>query len=295
MPGSDPGTAPGGVADLLDLLRERRVVALVGAGCSTESGIPDYRGPDGALRNRKPMQYGEFVGSEAARTRYWARSAVGWRRVSRARPNDAHRALARLEGQGVLCGVITQNVDGLHQAAGSRRVVELHGSLAWVRCLECGDRVLRADHQRRLMELNPGWMEGALAGKVRRPQAAPDGDADLAGDAVDGFVVPGCRACDGVLKPDVVFFGENVPRGTVDAAWALFDQAEVLLVVGSSLTVFSGRRFVYRAVERDVPVAVVNLGPTRADEVARVKVEERLGAVLPVVADDLLALTSPGG
>lgn len=274
--------------ELLEILRGRPVVALVGAGCSTESGIPDYRGPDGSLRNRKPMQYGEFVGSRAARTRYWARSAVGWRRVSRARPNDAHRALARLESDGVLCGVITQNVDGLHQEAGSRRVVELHGSLAWVRCLECDDRVLRADHQRRLMELNPGWMEGALAGKTGRPEPAPDGDAALTGDAVEGFVVPGCRVCDGVLKPDVVFFGENVPRDTVDGAWALFDEAEVLLVAGSSLTVFSGRRFVYRAVERELPIAVVNLGPTRADEVATVKVEERLGSVLPVVADQLV-------
>lgn len=230
------------------------------------------------------MQYGEFVGSEIARTRYWARSAVGWRRVSGARPNKGHEALARMESAGVVRGIITQNVDGLHQAAGSRRVVELHGSLDHVRCLECDARVRRADHQRRLAELNPGWIEGAVASGSGGPRAAPDGDADVAGHAVEGFVVPGCASCGGVLKPDVVFFGENVPRDTVDRAWALFDEAEALLVVGSSLTVFSGRRFVYRAVERDVPIAVVNLGPTRADEVAEVKVEAKLGEILPELA-----------
>lgn len=284
-------TRSSAVADVVDLVRGGSVVVLTGAGCSTESGIPDYRGPDGRLRTRKPMQYGEFVGAEAARTRYWARSAVGWRRVSGARPNSGHAALARLERAGVVRGVITQNVDGLHQAAGSRRVIELHGSLAWVRCLDCHRRVSRAEHQRRLAELNPGWFEVATGGDGSAPAVAPDGDAEVADAVVREFVVPGCEACGGVLKPDVVFFGENVPRARVDRAWELFDEADVLLVVGSSLTVFSGRRFVYRAVERDVPVGVLNLGPTRADDVATVKLEARLGEALPAIAEALVPRT----
>ncbi|MDX1647726.1 MAG: NAD-dependent protein deacetylase [Longimicrobiales bacterium] len=280
-------TGSGVPGELLALLEGRRVVVLVGAGCSTESGIPDYRGPDGSLRTRQPMQYAEFVGSSEARTRYWARSAVGWRRVAEARPNEAHRALARLEEGGVLAGVITQNVDGLHQEAGSRRVVELHGTLAWVRCLECGHRVRREDHQRRLMQANPGWTD-AVSDHAGSGSVAPDGDAEVIGEAVRSFSVPGCRVCGGILKPDVVFFGESVPARVVERAWALFAEGDVLLVVGSSLTVFSGRRFVYRAVERQTPVAVVNLGPTRADDVAAVKVEGRLGRLLPAVADELL-------
>mgnify|MGYP002623209176 FL=1 len=284
-----PSSPPTALAALTDLLRGRSAVVLAGAGCSTESGIPDYRGPEGRLRTRKPMQYGEFVRSEEGRTRYWARSAVGWRRVSEAKPNPAHRALARLEEAGVVRGIITQNVDGLHHAAGSRRVVELHGSLAWVRCLECHHRVPRDRHQSRLVEVNSRWLSEVEGAGRRGPAAAPDGDAELAPTATEGFVVPGCRECGGVLKPDVVFFGENVPRSTVDAAWSLFDEGEVLLVVGSSLTVFSGRRFVYRAVERDVPVAVMNLGPTRADEEATVKVEGRLGETLTALADTMIA------
>lgn len=279
---------PSGHEALVELLRDRSVVVLAGAGCSTESGIPDYRGPEGRLRTRKPMQYGEFVRSGGARTRYWARSAVGWGRVSGARPNPAHRALARLEEGSVVQGIITQNVDGLHQAAGSRRVIELHGSLAWVRCLDCGLRVSRTEHQQRLREVNPGWIDHVRGRRGTEPEVAPDGDAEVARASIADFRVPGCEVCDGVLKPDVVFFGENVPRETVDRAWALFDEADVLLVVGSSLTVFSGRRFVYRASERALPIAVLNLGPTRADEVATVKVEGRLGAVLPGLVDALL-------
>ena len=282
---------------LVEVLRGRRVVALTGAGCSTESGIPDYRGPDGRFRERAPMRYREFVGSAAARRRYWARSAVGWPRFSRARPNPGHRALAALEGAGLLQGVITQNVDGLHHAAGSRRVVELHGSLGRVRCLDCGGEERRSDLQRRLLELNPGWAErwggaGAASGGAGTAGArddgeedgaelAPDGDAEVAGEAVRSFRVPECWACGGVLKPDVVFFGESVPADWVEEAWRLHETAQALLVVGSSLAVFSGRRFVYRAVEEALPVAVVNLGPTRADESARVKVEARAGEVLP--------------
>jgi NAD-dependent SIR2 family protein deacetylase len=267
---------------LVDLLRGRRIVALVGAGCSTESGIPDYRSPEAARKPRKPIQYQEFVRSDVARARYWARSTVGWRRIATARPNAAHFALAQLEAAGTLAGVITQNVDGLHDAAGSRRVVELHGSLAAVRCLECGDRTERAAFQRRILEQNAEW-ERHLAPVEH--QAAPDGDVDLPESALAHFRVPPCDACgNGVLKPDVVFFGENVPRPRLDEAWGVFNGGDVLLVVGSSLTVYSGRRFIYRAGEIGMPIAVMNVGPTRADDVAAVKIEAPLGAALPAVA-----------
>jgi len=286
----DPGP-PGDWADLVSLLRDRRVVVLAGAGCSTESGIPDYRGPGTAERPRRPIQFGDFVRSAEARARYWARSSLGWPRVAAARPNPAHISLARLEELGRVAGIVTQNVDGLHQAAGSRRVVELHGSLSHVRCLECGDRTRRDAMQARLRELNPDWAGSADAAGEGAAPSAPDGDAELAGSLAAAFRVPGCARCGGVVKPDVVFFGENVPRETVANAWRLFDEAEALLVVGSSLTVYSGRRFIYRAVERSLPVAVMNLGPTRADDVAAVRVEGRLGALLPGL---LKALSPPG-
>lgn len=277
---------------LLDLLRDRRVVVLAGAGCSTESGIPDYRGPEGSLRARKPIQYQEFVRSDAARLRYWARSAVGWLRFSAARPNPAHLALAQLEEGGVVRGVITQNVDGLHQAAGSRRVVELHGSLASVRCLGCGHTVSRDTFQERLGALNAEWMDRLRERTARgEVEVAPDGDAELPASALESFRVPACEVCGGVMKPDVVFFGENVPAARVEEAWRLFAEGEVLLVVGSSLTVYSGRRFIYRAQQEGVPIAIVNLGSTRADEAAAAKVEGPLGRVLPRVAAALL----PGG
>lgn len=282
------GTGTGAHRTLLDLLRGRTIVVLAGAGCSTESGIPDYRGPDGSLRKRAPIQFGEFVRRPEARARYWARSAVGWPRFSATRPNPAHRALAALEAAGIVRGVITQNVDGLHQAGGSRRVVELHGSLAFVRCLDCGRRVPRDAFQRRLVAANHRWTE-----RLRRDlgndavESAPDGDAELPEAAVAEFRVPGCAGCGGVMKPDVVLFGETVPRDTVDAAWRLFDEADALLVAGSSLAVFSGRRFAYRARDRGVPIAVVNLGPTRADAFAAARVEGRLGTVLPRVAREL--------
>lgn len=278
----------GGLDALCDLLHGRTAVALVGAGCSTESGIPDYRGPDGRMRARTPMQYGEFVRSVESRTRYWARSAVGWRRIARAEPNGAHRALARLEEVGAVCGVITQNVDGLHHAAGSRRVVELHGTLSRVCCLDCGARYDRRAFQERLTALNRGWLDDAdERAREGRLRSAPDGDADVAQEHVAGFTVPPCNACGGVLKPDVVFFGESVPAERVRAAWRLFEDAEVLLVLGSSLTVYSGRRFVYRAESEGVPIGVVNRGPTRADELAAVKVDGRLGRILPEVATRL--------
>jgi NAD-dependent SIR2 family protein deacetylase len=273
---SVPGPA---LAPLVAMVRGRRVVALTGAGCSTESGIPDYRGP--GAKPRRPMQYREFVGSAAARVRYWARATVGWPRMKTAQPNAAHRALAAMEASGALTGVITQNVDGLHQAAGSRRVIELHGALSRVRCLSCGGVCDRDEIHARLLADNP-W----LAGQIGGADVAPDGDAELGADAIAGFRVPAC-ACGGAWKPDVVFFGENVPRAVVDDAWALFEQAEVLLVAGSSLTVWSGYRFVRRAAERRLPVAIVNVGPTRGDGEANVKLEGALGDVLPRLASVL--------
>ncbi len=269
---------------VLDLIRGRRVVVLAGAGCSTESGIPDYRGPENIQRTRTPIQYQEFVRSEAARVRYWARSTAGWARIASARPNAAHHALAKLEEGGVVRGIITQNVDGLHQAAGSRRVVELHGSLASVRCLACGRITPRDEHQERLRSLNAEWMERLRIGGV---EVAPDGDAELPAPVVESFQVPACD-CGGVVKPDVVFFGENVPAERVQDAWSLFEEADVLLVAGSSLTVYSGRRFIYRAEKEGVPIAIVNIGPTRADELAAAKVEGKLGSVLPGIADALV-------
>lgn len=268
---------------LVDVLRGRRIVVLAGAGCSTESGIPDYRGPESIQRARKPIQYQEFVRSEAARVRYWARSSVGWPRFSAARPNAGHAALARLEDAGAVAGIITQNVDGLHHAAGSRRVVELHGSLASVRCLDCGMVGARGDFQRRLLAMNAEWA-ARLGGAGEQ---APDGDAELPQWAMETFKVPSCEGCGGVIKPHVVFFGENVPAETVADAWSLFGEGDALLVVGSSLTVYSGRRFIYRAQQDGVPIAIVNLGPTRADEMAAARVEGPLGVVLPQLADAL--------
>jgi NAD-dependent SIR2 family protein deacetylase len=229
------------VQPLLELLRGRRAVVLAGAGCSTESGIPDYRGPEGSLRTRSPMQYQEFVRSEASRVRYWARSTVGWTRFSAARPNAAHHALAELEDAGVVRGIITQNVDGLHHAAGSRRVVELHGSLASVRCLVCGRLEGRAEFQARLVGMNAEWADRLFrhtaGGEV---ESAPDGDAELPQWAMESFRVPECEGCGGVMKPDVVFFGENVPAATVEDAWRLFGEGDVLLVADRRCTCTRG-------------------------------------------------------
>lgn len=277
---------PPTIDDIAALMRERCAVVLAGAGMSTESGIPDYRGPEGRLRKRSPVQYNDFVRSEASRRRYWARSTVGWGRVNRADPNPAHHALAALEAAGRINGVITQNVDGLHHAAGSERVIELHGNLAHVVCLSCERRWTRDEMQAELRRANEGWLEEReAAGK--RVEAAPDGDAELEHDAYADFIVPECAECGGIVKPDVVFFGENVPKPRVGDAWSLVDDADLLLVVGSSLTVYSGRRFVYGANEREMPVVVVNLGPTRADDVAALKVEGRLGSIMPELAERL--------
>lgn len=262
---------------LVRLLAGRRFVALAGAGMSTESGIPDYRGPETARRARNPMQARQFVREPLARARYWARSMNGWPRFAAARPNAAHHALAAMEKMKGLCGIITQNVDGLHQAAGSERVVELHGALARVACLACGAIEPRTSLQERLVAENPSFA-------LPNAPLAPDGDADLDASTFADFHVPACLGCGGVLKPDVVFFGENVPAPVVERAFSLFDETEVLLVVGSSLTVYSGYRFVRRASERGVPVAIVNLGPTRGDDHAAYRLDARLGEVLPRLA-----------
>ncbi|AUX43225.1 NAD-dependent deacetylase [Sorangium cellulosum] len=267
---------------LVALVRGKRLVVLTGAGCSTESGIPDYRGPETRRRARNPIQGREFSRSAEIRQRYWARAVIGWERFSRAEPNPAHHALARLERGGLLEGLITQNVDGLHHAAGSRRVIELHGALSEVACLACGAVEPRAALQERLLALNPGWLRLAA-------DLAPDGDADLPAEHVARFQAPACLRCDGPLKPRVVFFGENVPRPIVDDAFALVDAADVLLVVGSSLAVFSGYRFVLRAAQRGIPIAMINLGSARGEELGTVKIEARAGEVLPRLAEALCA------
>ena len=271
--------------ELLDLLAGRRLVALTGAGCSTESGIPDYRG-EGRSPAKNPIQHDAFLRRPEVRRRYWARATVGWARFRGAQPNAAHRALAALEQAGRLAGIITQNVDRLHAVAGSRRVVELHGALEDVRCLDCGGRERRGGVHQRLLDANPGWL-ARVSGDIR-----PDGDAELPEEAVEQLRVVACVACAGVLKPDVVFFGGSVPEATLTAAWELFDEAQALLVVGSSLTVWSGYRFVRRAVERGVPVAVINLGPTRADAEVALRVAARAGDVLPLLERALARVAS---
>lgn len=268
------------VTALVELMRGRRVVALTGAGISTESGIPDYRGPGTRARARNPIQHREFVGDALVRQRYWARAFVGWHRFSSSQPNEGHRALAILEANGVVTTVITQNVDRLHQAAGSRAVIELHGALADVKCLTCGAFERREDVQHRLLLLNPRASDLAAT-------AAPDGDAELAREAALRFEIADCLACGGILKPDVVFFGGTVPRPVVDAAMTSVDEAEVLLVLGTSLAVYSGFRFVRRASERGMAIGLVNLGETRADTYATVRLEEPLGGVLSRVATAL--------
>ncbi|PZG18920.1 NAD-dependent protein deacetylase [Micromonospora craterilacus] len=266
------------------------VVVLSGAGLSTESGIPDYRGPSGATRRHTPMTYQTFTGDQLARRRYWARSHLGWRLIAQAAPNDGHRAVARLQRADLVAGIITQNVDGLHTAAGSRDVVELHGRLDEVICLGCGDRTPRLDLDRRLRLANPGFV--GQAGAVN-----PDGDVELGDAEVAGFRTVDCLACGGLLKPDVVFFGEMVPAARVQSCFAMVERARLLLVLGSSLTVMSGRRFVLRAAKHGVPVVIVNQGPTRGDGYAQLRVDAPLGRLLPALADRLLdtSAAAPAG
>ena len=253
---------------------EGGVVVLSGAGLSTDSGIPDYRGPSGSARRGTPMTYQAFTRDPVARRRYWARSHLGWRTIGGARPNDGHRAVARLQEQGRLAGIITQNVDGLHQAAGATGVVELHGNLARIRCLDCGDLTGREEHARVLDEANPQFAGVASA-------INPDGDAEVDDAALDGFTVVDCRICGGMLKPDVVFFGETVPPERVARSFALVGSARTLLVLGSSLTVMSGRRFVLRAAKDGTRVAIVNRGVTRGEPYAGLLIDAPLGIVLP--------------
>ncbi|MBO1420185.1 NAD-dependent protein deacetylase, partial [Streptomyces sp. FH025] len=247
------------------------------AGLSTESGIPDYRGETGSRRRGTPMTYQEFTGSEAARRRYWARSHVGWRTIARAEPNAGHRAVERLRRSGHVSAVITQNVDGLHRAAGTRAAVELHGGLHRVVCLACRRIGSREELDRRLEELNAGFRDGPA-------RVNPDGDAELPQELVDGFRVAPCAACGGVLKPDVVFFGEGVPKPRVQRCYQLVDAAQALVVLGSSLTVMSGLRFVRHAARAGTPVVIVNQGATRGDDLAEARIGLPLGAVLTEAA-----------
>lgn len=260
--------------------KHRRLLVLSGAGLSTESGIPDYRDRAGEWKRSPPVQYQDFVRDEHARRRYWARSLLGWRFIGEATPNAGHRALARLESGALVHHVITQNVDGLHQLAGSRKVIDLHGNLEHVRCLDCAHCITRRAMQHRLEQDNPAWT-AAVATR------APDGDADLEGADFNDFRVPPCPHCAGALKPTVVFFGENVPRERVASAFDRLAEADALLVVGSSLMVFSGYRFVRQAIQAGQPVAVLNLGRTRADDEVALKVEAPCGETLTCLAERL--------
>jgi NAD-dependent SIR2 family protein deacetylase len=261
---------------LAEWVADRGVVVLSGAGLSTESGIPDYRGPSGSARRTTPMTYQAFTRDPVARRRYWARSHLGWRTIGDAAPNDGHRAVARLQQLAVIDGIITQNVDGLHQAGGAHGVIELHGNLARIVCLDCGAATSRETHARRLAEANPEF--AAIAAQIN-----PDGDAELDDAELDGFRTVDCTGCGGLLKPDVVYFGETVPPDRVSRSFALVGQARTLLVLGSSLTVMSGRRFVLRAAKEGIRVAIVNQGLTRGEPYAGLTVDAPLGSVLPEV------------
>ena len=260
--------------------RHPRLFVLTGAGCSTDSGIPDYRDVNGDWKRPSPVTFQAFTGDDATRRRYWARSLVGWPTMAQARPGAAHRALARLEGEGRIGLLLTQNVDGLHEAAGSTRAIDLHGRIDTVRCMGCEARTPRALLQEALRRRNPRW--AALEAR-----AAPDGDADLDNLDFSAFDVPDCPHCGGMLKPDVVFFGESVPRDRVAAAVAALAESDAVLVAGSSLMVYSGFRFVQAAVAAGKPVAAVNLGRTRADDLLTLKVARPVGEALEALAAGL--------
>jgi NAD-dependent SIR2 family protein deacetylase len=267
--------------ELVALLTGRRLAVLTGAGISTDSGIPDYRGPDSPPSN--PMTIRQFTGDPVFRQRYWARNHVGWRHMAKTGPNAAHRALVALERSGLITGIITQNVDLLHTKAGSRTVVNLHGSYARVVCLDCGFSLSRAALAETLEALNPGFTERVAA--VGGSAVAPDADAAVADTA--SFRYLDCPSCAGMLKPDIVYFGESVPKDVVAQAYSLVEDADALLVAGSSLTVFSGYRFVRHAAARKIPVAIVNRGPTRGDELATVKLDGGCSELLALLADEL--------
>ena len=269
----DPETR--NVNQLIKQLRlHHRLFVLTGAGCSTGSGIPDYRTPEGHWKPAPPVQHQDFLRSETARQRYWARSMAGWPRFAAARPNPAHHALAALEKIGRISRIVTQNVDGLHQKAGSGAVIDLHGRLNRVICLGCGHRVSRQDLQFRLQDQNPG-LSGLCGHRL-----APDGDAEIADTLARRLKVPDCEICGGTLKPDVVLFGDNVPTIRVQKALQALQCAEALLVVGSSLSVFSGYRFCKAARSHGLPIYIINHGRTRADGEVTTKVDGECGAVL---------------
>ena len=268
---------------LLEVLAGRRVAVLTGAGISTDSGIPDYRGPDSPPSN--PMTIQQFTSDPVFRQRYWARNHVGWRHMDKTSPNAGHRALAELEKAGVVNGVITQNVDLLHTKAGSRTVVNLHGTYAQVVCLDCAHTMTRTYLAGPLEAANPGFESGA-----DRLAVAPDADAVVADTS--SFSIVGCPSCGGMLKPDIVYFGENVPKDRVLRAYSLADDADALLVAGSSLSVFSGYRFVRHAAARGVPIAIVNRGATRGDNLASVKVDAGCSPILTLLAEELRAVTA---
>lgn len=259
--------------------RHSCLFVLTGAGCSTDSGIPDYRDADGGWKRTQPVMFQAFMTDPLIRRRYWARSLVGWPRFRRAAPNVTHRALARLEQSGKLELLVTQNVDRLHQAAGSLDVIDLHGRLDQVVCMDCRQRVGREALQIELLTLNPDW--AALEARQ-----APDGDADLEGRDFSRFNVPPCPHCGGLLKPDVVFFGESVPHERVSTAMQRLLQADAMLIVGSSLMVYSGYRFAHAAAEAGKPIAAVNLGRTRADALLTLKVAEPCATALSFLLED---------
>jgi NAD-dependent SIR2 family protein deacetylase len=286
-------TANRAVDALAGLVARGGVLALTGAGISTDSGIPDYRGPDGQ-RRVTPMQHGEFVTSSSSRQRYWARSYAGWSRFTAAEPNAGHQALAALERHGLVTDIITQNVDGLHQRAGSSRVVELHGSLAEVVCLDCGQRYPREQIQAAIRQANPHFADDIIGlardGSRVSSQIRPDGDVVLDDALIAHFVTPTCRAC-GLdrLKPDVVFFGGSVPRERVDQCFHLTDAAHALVVIGSSLQVMSGLRFVRRAARGGIPIAAVTRGTLRDRHLIDVQVDDGITETLRLVADNVAA------
>ena len=297
------GSQPGPFGMMVRIFGAGNVAVLSGAGLSTESGIPDYRGPSGQSRRAgQPMTYQAFTGSAEARQRYWARSHLGWRHITGAKPNPGHRAVATLERAGLVGGIITQNVDGLHQGAGASAVTELHGSLHRVVCLSCWERSPREELDARLRAANPGWGGGFPAaggsgasasagssatagGSGAEPAVNPDGDVEL--EDTSGFVVVDCTSCGGVLKPDVVFFGENVPRPRVASCFELVSSSSALVVLGSSLTVMSGLRYVRHAASLGVPVVIVNQGATRGDSLAAATLDAPLGATLTAVTGEL--------
>ena len=270
--------------ELVALLRGRRTAVLTGAGMSTDSGIPDYRGPDSPPSN--PMTIRQFPSDAAFRQRYWARNHLGWRHMDQTMPNAGHRALAALQRAGIVSGVITQNVDLLHTKAGSPGVIDLHGSYAQVVCLDCVNTMTRAALADLLEQANPGF--AARAATLGGIAVAPDADAMVSDTA--SFRIVDCPHCGGMLKPDIVYFGESVPKARVDQAYSLVDAADALLVAGSSLTVYSGFRFVRHAAAKGMPIAIINRGPTRGDDLADVKIDNGCSPMLALLADELPAL-----